>query len=249
MAASAGPHLTVVSEGPLKGHSFAVHPGASQSIGRAVDADLVIDSPNVSRRHAYLSWDGQQLRIADAGSTNGTSVNGQQLAGAAWRALRTGELVGLGDLVLQVDAPVSDATGQMAAPARAPASRPAFRNELANNYGMINQAGGDLNQRIWNETHNEQENPMDEIVRGRGAGRALVVLGLIIALSGFALWMSMIFSGFTNTKGTGNPLDKHILGLPAAPTGFGAFAIGGLIMAMGVAMSRAAREREFRSGR
>jgi hypothetical protein len=123
------PRLTVVSEGPLQGKSYPLQLG-NQLVGRGGDADVVIDSPNLSRRHAYLSWDGKRLEIQDAGSTNGTSVDGEWID--ASRALRGGELLGLGDVVLRVDAPVSDATIQLPMPRR----EVQFRSEFGTNYGQ-----------------------------------------------------------------------------------------------------------------
>jgi hypothetical protein len=206
-------------------------------VGRAADADLVIDSPDLSRRHAYLTWDGRRLRIEDAGSTNGTTVDGELVDTA--RPLRGGELLGLGELLLRVDAPVSDATVELSP------SQPAvqFRSKVETNYGQINQAARDVNIRNWSESHYGQDNPLEELFRGRGAGRVLIFVGLIIALSGFAVWMSLIFSGI-GAETTTNPFEKHILGLPIAPVAFGAFAVGGLIAALGGAMSKAARTRE-----
>ena len=240
------PRLTVVSDGPLQGRTYALQVG-SQLVGRAADADVVIDSPNLSRRHAYVSWDGRQLEIEDAGSTNGTSVDGESIN--ASRPLHGGELLGLGDLVLRVDAPVSDATVQLPPPTR----EGEFRSEFGTNYGQINQAMRDVNIRNWSETHYDQENPMEELFRGRGAGRALLVVGLVLVVFGFAVWMSVIFSGFSGTGDTNPFTDKHVLGLPAAPLGFGAFALGGLIAGLGATMSKAARTREreqaYRSGR
>ncbi len=94
---------------------------------------------------------------------------------------------------------------------------------------------------------------MEELFRGRGAGRALLVVGLVLVVFGFAVWMSVIFSGFSGTGDTNPFTDKHVLGLPAAPLGFGAFALGGLIAGLGATMSKAARTREreqaYRSGR
>lgn len=242
------PHLTVVSEGPYSGQSYAVQLG-SQLVGRSADADLVIASPNLSRRHAYLSWDGTQLEVEDAGSTNGTTVNGERITGA--RLLHSGEILELGDLVLRVDAPVSDATVQLAAVAPSP---PSFSASVRTNEGQINQAGRDVNVKSWTEAHYEQQNPMEEIFRGRGAGRFLLVLGIIIAICGFAVWMSLIFSVVNSTNGPGdNPFGKQVAGVPEAALGFGAFALGGLMAGIGATMSKVAREREreaeFRSGR
>jgi pSer/pThr/pTyr-binding forkhead associated (FHA) protein len=44
-------------------------------IGRS-HADLMIDSPAVSRHHASLNGTAESLTISDLGSSNGTSING-----------------------------------------------------------------------------------------------------------------------------------------------------------------------------
>jgi len=48
-------------------------------LGRSREADLVVDDPNVSRRHAELRRDGEDWRIVDLGSTNGVKVNGRRV--------------------------------------------------------------------------------------------------------------------------------------------------------------------------
>lgn len=55
--------------------------GAGETvIGRGADADVVIESPKVSRHHARIVIEGDRAVIEDLGSTNGTSVNGSRLA-------------------------------------------------------------------------------------------------------------------------------------------------------------------------
>ena len=48
-------------------------------LGRSREADIVIDDPNVSRRHAELRCDDGRWTIADRGSTNGVKVNGRRV--------------------------------------------------------------------------------------------------------------------------------------------------------------------------
>jgi putative nucleotidyltransferase with HDIG domain len=54
-------------------------PGAAKTIGRADDADVVVDEPSLSRLHARLRMASTGVvTIEDAGSTNGVFVNGMK---------------------------------------------------------------------------------------------------------------------------------------------------------------------------
>lgn len=63
------------------------------TIGRSSDCDLVVDDPNISRRHAELRADGDSWRVVDLGSTNGVKVNRRRVDEAP---LRSGDRVTLG---------------------------------------------------------------------------------------------------------------------------------------------------------
>jgi hypothetical protein len=63
-------------------------------IGRSPDADLVVEDPAVSSRHAAIRWDGEQAVIVDLGSANGTFVNSKKLSGYA--PLSNGDQLGFG---------------------------------------------------------------------------------------------------------------------------------------------------------
>ncbi|HET8854824.1 MAG TPA: FHA domain-containing protein [Salinimicrobium sp.] len=51
------------------------------TIGRLQDNDLVIDDPTVSRRHARITYEGNEFWITDLGSKNKTYLNGKEIKG------------------------------------------------------------------------------------------------------------------------------------------------------------------------
>lgn len=66
-------------------------------IGRGQDADLRLPDTGVSRRHAEVRFDGHSAVLHDMGSTNGTTVNGQQVQ--SWQ-LQHGDVIRLGHSTL-----------------------------------------------------------------------------------------------------------------------------------------------------
>ena len=81
---------------------FATVPeGGEIVIGRDADADLVLDHPSISRRHAIIGYpDSGQLGIEDCGSTNGVAINGYSVRQSA---VRPGDLIELGAISLRLD--------------------------------------------------------------------------------------------------------------------------------------------------
>jgi Protein of unknown function (DUF3662)/FHA domain len=73
-------------------------------LGRGTDCDLRLVDPGVSRHHAELRVENDQVVLVDLGSTNGTFVNGQPVRRVA---LTDGTHVSLGrtTLVFRQDAP------------------------------------------------------------------------------------------------------------------------------------------------
>ena len=104
----------VIHEGPGAGSE---HPVDGELIlGREQgSADLVIDDPGVSRRHARVIPDNGGVVVEDLGSSNGTYVNGERISGPV-------EL-GAGDEV-QVGATVMGVEGGTAATALMPPGAP-----------------------------------------------------------------------------------------------------------------------------
>ncbi|HXO25759.1 MAG TPA: adenylate/guanylate cyclase domain-containing protein [Thermoanaerobaculia bacterium] len=60
--------------------SVEIPPGRTLIVGRTDDCDLPIADPTVSRRHAELDLTDSGLRLRDAGSTNGTFVDGRRVS-------------------------------------------------------------------------------------------------------------------------------------------------------------------------
>src|SRR5262249_3874202 len=83
-------------------------------IGRDHSCDFVIEDPEISSKHAYVSPVTGGISIEDVGSTNGTYVNGHRVT---WSELvESGDQLKLGKTVLEV---------RMPTPAPAPAPAPA----------------------------------------------------------------------------------------------------------------------------
>jgi len=66
-------------------------------IGRSKDADIQVEDPNVSRRHAEVRQEGAAYWVVDLDSTNGTEINGRRLKRAK---LRPGDTITVGSTEL-----------------------------------------------------------------------------------------------------------------------------------------------------
>src|SRR5512147_2718014 len=109
----------IMRSGPTPGAAFALE-GDQMTIGRDSTNEIVINDAEVSRRHARLTFQGGKYVLEDLGSTNGTFVNGQRLAGP--RVLKPGEVVSFGQqIVLIFEATHFDAGATMVSPRSAAA--------------------------------------------------------------------------------------------------------------------------------
>lgn len=64
------------------------------TLGRAAECELVLATPEISRRHALLVRDGDRYEVRDLESINGTMVNGQKITR---HPLRSGDVVRIED--------------------------------------------------------------------------------------------------------------------------------------------------------
>lgn len=70
------------------------------TIGRRSDSDVIIDDPDVSRRHARLEAENGVVFIGDLSSSNGTFLNGERVRQSI--EVRTGDRIDVGTTRLVV---------------------------------------------------------------------------------------------------------------------------------------------------
>jgi hypothetical protein len=120
------------------GATLVIHEGARAGSQHPVEgelilgrdqgtADLVIEDPGVSRRHARVFPENGALIVEDLGSSNGTYVNGARISGPV--EVAAGDEVQLGDTVIGVDGPPPSgrpAPRRLAPPPHEPGNLPAL---------------------------------------------------------------------------------------------------------------------------
>ena len=85
--------------GKYQGGEFPIVPEKQIIVGRSSDLDMVLVEDMVSRKHARIAMQGDQIWIEDLGSTNGTFVNGEKIKRAR---LKEGDRVLIGTSILKV---------------------------------------------------------------------------------------------------------------------------------------------------
>lgn len=101
---------------------------ASIIVGRDEGADVLIDNPSVSRRHAEIRLGDNGWEVEDLGSSNGTFMHGAKIEGA--RSIGLGDEIGFGKFSIvfgkalgEGEVPVATPS-PMAEKAAAPPTRP-----------------------------------------------------------------------------------------------------------------------------
>jgi len=158
-----------VQLGPTIGQVYTMV-GNRLTLGRAHENDVVLDDPQVSRHHAQVIRQGDQIIVEDLGSTNGTLVNGRRIVGP--HVLQPTETIAVGASVFSVEGfPAPDTVGMRPyreAPPRpvVPAARPPLP-----------------------ETSTEREAEGTPWLAIGWVGGLLIVVVLILALAGLTAWL------------------------------------------------------------
>jgi len=86
-------------EGSREVEVVLVAGGRRLNVGRGTDSDIHLNHSSVSKVHAALKMDaGQNLFVADTGSTNGTHINGARIAYGEARPIQEGDVVAFGEV-------------------------------------------------------------------------------------------------------------------------------------------------------
>ncbi|HEX3146507.1 MAG TPA: FHA domain-containing protein [Gemmataceae bacterium] len=109
----------VVAQGVHSGKVIPVT-AAEFLIGRDPECQLRPASPAISKQHCALSTRGDKVFVRDCGSTNGTFINDEQVAGE--RQVKSGDKLKVGPLEFELRIDVSAPTP---APAAKPVAKPA----------------------------------------------------------------------------------------------------------------------------
>lgn len=83
-----------------EGISFRLDREGEYIVGRDPECDLLLSDATVSRKHAAIRFQQNDLRVEDLGSTNGTMVNGRRIEGGA--SLQDGDVIHFGRLTIRV---------------------------------------------------------------------------------------------------------------------------------------------------
>lgn len=124
-------------------------------VGRGAFADVRLPDPSVSARHATLRAQAGEYVLIDEGSTNGTFVGGVRLTPHAPRTVRSGDLVRVGRVWLEVRTDAAPITSDL----------PLATRDLA--FGLVQEAM----RAVGDETA-----PTVRVVEGPDHG-AMLVLG------------------------------------------------------------------------
>jgi pSer/pThr/pTyr-binding forkhead associated (FHA) protein len=85
--------------GKYQGGEFPIVAEKQIIVGRSSDLDMVLVEDMVSRKHARIAMQSDQIWIEDLGSTNGTFVNGEKIKRAR---LKEGDRVLIGTSILKL---------------------------------------------------------------------------------------------------------------------------------------------------
>ena len=116
-------YFLVANNGPQAGRKYELK-GDKSILGRHPDCNVVIEVGAVSRNHCHVVREGNDYKVEDLGSRNGTFLNDEPEKISGRRTLKAGDVIRVCEVsfTFQSDAPVA-AQPPSPAPPAASASR------------------------------------------------------------------------------------------------------------------------------
>ena len=111
---------------------------APMLIGRALGCDLPLSHATVSRRHAELVCNGEEVWVRDLGSSNGTLVNGSRVSEST---VAEGDKVVFGEVAFRLEQTRGGPSAGEASPTRTTAPK---REATVTRHSLPPYSGGDL---------------------------------------------------------------------------------------------------------
>jgi two-component system, NtrC family, response regulator AtoC len=99
--------LSLVVVSPSFTATYALPQSGEVTIGRSKSIEIYVDDKSVSRTHAQIKIESQQLWIRDLGSSNGTRVSGNRLEPEKPHKLRIGDAISVGSVTLLLQSAVT----------------------------------------------------------------------------------------------------------------------------------------------
>jgi FHA domain len=169
----------VVTTGPEAGRRVEL--GLEMAIGR-LEGDLVVEDPEVSRRHAVLRRSGGSVVVEDLDSTNGTFVNGERIRTPI--KVGPGDQVRVGRTTLEIEPDQRAEDTIVSTPPRPDEIRSA---EATSAGGVLAQEDEDATQPLPSRTFESGSRPARSNRRWLAVGAAALV-----ALLGVIAYMALV---------------------------------------------------------
>ena len=247
------PRLIGIRPDPLRNRVFEIR-ADQMLVGRDGGCDLVLDDPQVSRRHATLRRAGGEVTVHDLGSRSGTRVNDTTVTAPV--ALHDGDIVAFASVPLRfeqhAERPRGPETLMWQPP---PPVAPRFEVEHQRG-GVISNVGRDqhnYNSYVQHVMH-ERQSFLRDIASTRSKAWLLVWFGFVLVIIGFGVWAANILNFIGNVQNLGPDaqpddlplLGRELFGIPIAVYAFFAVILGSVLLIIGIVLHIVAAARRRR---
>jgi hypothetical protein len=171
------PFVVVPAPGAQPARRIEIGP-AGLLLGRGHACDVQLDDPHVSRAHARLSRQGEQVFVQDQGSSAGTAVNGRPAHHPV--VLTDGDIITMAGVEVRFEAAPPAPAGAQVSFGIGTQRDGTFHNVAGNQYIM-----------------RERESFLRQVAATRTRARWLITAGFLMLVCGFGLFASGLF-GFVN---------------------------------------------------